>query len=112
MSYCRHGFFRDEGGEVNASDVYLILSEFWECCGCKLQRSMSVLGIETGHQNSIRFDSQRKVLAHLWKHRLEGHIVPQHTFDRLEEEIAEIEIEESEKRVKEMMKTMKGDKSL
>ena len=97
MSYCRHSFFRDEDGEVSASDVYMFqAAEYIECCACGLpeQRSTSV----PGHKNSIHFSQKRNALAHLWKHRLYGHIVPQHAFDRLEEEITEEEIEETNKR--------------
>lgn len=110
MSYCRHSFFRDEDGEVNASDVYMIQSaDYIECCGCGLpeQKSPSV----PGFKNSAYFSNKRGALAHLWKHRLYGHIVPQYAFDRLEEEIIEIEIEESEKRTKEFHESIEKGQS-
>lgn len=108
MSYCRHIFFIDEDGEVSASDVYMVQNaDHIECCGCGLpeQRSRSV----PGHKNSIQFIKKRSALAHLWKHRLYGHIVPQYAFDRLEKEITEMEIEKTEKMMTELKKGQNND---
>jgi len=98
MSYCRHAFWEDIGEETHGSDVYLYphVDGFVQCCGCLLSPSAE----EGGFRGNVNFDFKRGALAHLWQHRLAGHIVPQYAFDRLEREIVEEEVEESGKRMK------------
>jgi len=111
MSYCRHSFYRSEDEEDKAqSDVYMYehIDDFTECCGCLLS---SLPNRDQGCV-SVQFMSKRGALAHLWQHRLAGHIVPQYAFDRLEEEIGDEEWEESKRRNKEFhdqVKLMKED---
>ena len=100
MSYCRHSFYRSGDEEDKSqSDVYMYehVDDFIECCGCIL----SPLPNSDEGNVSIQFVSKRAALAHLWQHRLAGHIVPQYAFDRLEDEISEEEWEESKRRNKE-----------
>ena len=82
MSYCR------KNGKD--SDVYLIATAedsraFWSCIGCDLTAS-TFFG-----QCEVRFtemDTLQEVLAHLEKHREEGHKVPERALERVHREIA------------------------
>jgi len=70
MSYCR----------FMSGDVYMYPSVHGgiTCCGCKLEDPWP------------SFDSRLDAHNHLLDHRVAGHKVPQHAFDRLVLEIAEL----------------------
>lgn len=70
MSYCR----------MSEGDVYMYPSVYGgiECCGCRLEKCEHTV-----------FFKRTDALKHLKEHRLQGHVVPQHAFDRLERELTE-----------------------
>lgn len=72
MSYARFG--------SQDSDVYVFLcvSGHLECCGCSLSDTWA-------------YRSTDAMIAHLREHQRRGDVVPEHTFDGLEEDRAENE---------------------
>lgn len=61
MSYVRQG--------QDGSDVYVIGSDAYECCGC------------------ASFQTAENMLIHLHRHRANGDCVPEYVFTRLEQDM-------------------------
>lgn len=105
MSYCRFG--------SEDSDVYMYhhCGGFIECCSCLLANKVKTI-FTTGHtlsgkktkpckqckgkgceacmiHDSVSFKTRKEAIQHLKEHEKQGHIVPKHAYERLEQEIKE-----------------------
>lgn len=67
MSYCRWG---------EDSDVYVYHSDGYVCSSCKMAEG-----------KDIRLETPIQLLAHLVRHRKEGHLVPDAAIERLQRDV-------------------------
>lgn len=72
MSYARFGA---------DSDVYMYhhVGGFIDCCACSLNEGKRTL-----------LNTRSEAISHLIKHKEAGHMVPEHTIERLQEELKSI----------------------
>lgn len=70
MSYCRV--------EPGVSDVYVYHSDVYVCGSCKMART------DDWEPANILLETPVQMLAHLTRHRVSGHLVPDAAIERLQ----------------------------